>query len=671
MERRRAGVRGSGAEMSGIAALPVGLGEEEPDRGPAHAGLGLVSWLVLAVWCGMVSGLVEVGAIVVRKEALEANRFYGMSRHFVWAVPLINAGLLLAAGLILGLAGRAGGRRGSWLAMRALAALALLPPLWSALPFLFGPAAAVVAVGAALRLVAMLERRAAGLRRLVGWSFPVVAGVVVILGLSVWVPGWLARRSERARPMPAGEPANVLLITLDTVGAGHLSLYGYERPTSPTLGELAARGIVFDRAQAPSSWTLPSHASLFTGRWPHDLSVGWFTPLGGSPTTLAEYLGGHGYATAGFAANVSYCASDSGLGRGFATYRDFVFPRATALRMASLVRRPAAGVQAIGRFLEDRLALDGLRTAREWLWRQVEDDRKDAASVQREFLGWLSSRDQPERPFFAFLNYYDAHFPYEVPTPGLHRFTGGRTDERTIRLMKDWLHLIQRGPSEAQVAPIRDAYDDCVAHLDEYLGRLTDELGRRGVLERTWVVIAGDHGESFGEHPGIFCHGMSLYQTELHVPLLIVPPGSSGLAARRVGEVVSLRELPRTIVQVLELGDGDPFPGPSLVRFWDESAERPGDTPRALAEVVPTDSFTRDPSQPLRSRWPMAAVVEEDRSYIRREGEVREELYDLGTDANETSNLAGGDEEGPELARFRRELDRLTGGPLTPERFPP
>ena len=73
---------------------------------------------------------------------------------------------------------------------------------------------------------------------------------------------------------------------------------------------------------------------------------------------------------------------------------------------------------------------------------------------------------------------------------------------------------------------MRDSYDDCVAHLDEYLGRLIDELDRRGVLERTWVIIAGDHGESFGEHPGIFVHGMSLYQTEVHVPLLIVPPRS-------------------------------------------------------------------------------------------------------------------------------------------------
>src|SRR5262249_51897091 len=160
------------------------------------------------------------------------------------------------------------------------------------------------------------------------------------------------------------------------------------------------------------------------------------------------------------------CASDSGLGRGFATYRDHIFPRLTASRMAALVRRPVAGAQGIARFLEDRLDFDLLQPAAQGLWRLFEADRKDAAAANREVLGWLSRRRQPERPFFAFLNYNDAHFPYELPTPGLRRFSGEPPDERTTALMKDWLGLIQRGPSEAQISPIRDSYDDCVAHLD-------------------------------------------------------------------------------------------------------------------------------------------------------------------------------------------------------------
>ena len=114
--------------------------------------------------------------------------------------------------------------------------------------------------------------------------------------------------APQSLPMPSPGSPNVLLIVLDTVAADHLSLNGYDRPTSPTMDELARSGIRFDSVQAASSWTLPSHASLFTGRWPHELSAGWLTPLDRTYPTVAEFLGAHGYATAGFIANSSYCA---------------------------------------------------------------------------------------------------------------------------------------------------------------------------------------------------------------------------------------------------------------------------------------------------------------------------------------------------------------------------
>ncbi len=110
------------------------------------------------------------------------------------------------------------------------------------------------------------------------------------------------------------------------------------------------------------------------------------------------------------------------------------------------------------------------------------------------------------------------------------------------------------------------AYDDCIADLDEQLGVLFEELRRRGDLSRTWLIITADHGESFGEHTGVFYHGKSLYQTELHVPLLIVPPGGSA-TAQIVKESVSLRDMAATIVDVLGLESGSPFPGDSLARF--------------------------------------------------------------------------------------------------------
>ena len=219
-----------------------------------------------------------------------------------------------------------------------------------------------------------------------------------------------------------------------------------------------------------------------------------------------------------------------------------------------------------------------------------------------------------------------------------------------------------------------DAYDDCIADLDEQLGKLLDELGRRGVLERTWLIITADHGESFGEHAGVFCHGTSLYQTELHVPLLIIPPGGSATSKQVVKETVSLRDLAATIVDVLGQEAGSPFPGNSLARFWDgTSAARPRGGPHPPIPRWPRSSRTTRPTSipdglPNKT-WPLGALNEGEWSYIRREGDVREELFHLRRDAKEQHNLAGDPAARPTLERMRAALDRLTAGPLLPQRF--
>ncbi len=452
-----------------------------------------------------------------------------------------------------------------------------------------------------------------------------------------------------------------------------MSLCRYERPTSPALVELANRGIRFERAQAASSWTLPSHASLFTGRWPHELSAGWFTPLDGARPTLAEFLGSQGYATAGFIANSWYCSVDSGLARGFGTYRDYTFPRLTACSMATLVDRPIAGLEAIASFLEERLNFDLLRPAVERLWWLFKSNRKDAALVNREFLAWLSSRPQPERPFFAFLNFYDAHAPYQLSEDDIHRFGTTPRNTEEAAWLRDWLRVIHKRPTRQQIDFVRDAYDDCIADLDEQIGWLCDELERRGTLAHTWVIITADHGESFGEQPTVFWHGTSLYQSQVHVPLVIVPP-HGGPAPRVVNETVSLRDLAATIVDVLDFRAGSPFPGVSLARFWNERAAivADGEPAPALAEVVPLGKAQADPSEWLReARWPVAALTDGDWAYVRSPEDGREELFALHDDALQQHNLAADPAARPALERMRAFLDRLTGGPLTPQRFRP
>ena len=217
-----------------------------------------------------------------------------------------------------------------------------------------------------------------------------------------------------------------------------------------------------------------------------------------------------------------------------------------------------------------------------------------------------------------------------------------------------------------------DAYDDCIADLDEQLGKLVDELDRRGVLERTWLIITSDHGESFGEHAGVFCHGTSLYETELHVPLLIIPPGGSA-TKQAVKEPVSLRDLAATIVDVVGLQAGSPFPGVSLARFWKQPRRwhRP-------AAIRLTGARRGGPARPAQSRLlgcsqaTLAAGSRQGRRLVvhppggrRPRGVVPLERRRQGA-----ANLAGDPSAETTLEQMRAALDRLTG-PLLTEQFNP
>ena len=202
--------------------------------------------------------------------AVRPNQLYGMSRHFVWLIPLTNLCLFLALGACrrsLAARGRGADDGCSARAVRAGAA--------SHVPGRVSADLRSRVAGRDLR-----DRRTAGagrgakspaVPRVVKVSFPVGAAGLLVLAAGPGSPAGSSNRASSARPLPPPGSPNVLLIVLDTVAAGHLSLYGYDRPTSTTLVELAGRGIRFDAARAASSWTLPSHATMFTGRWLHEL----------------------------------------------------------------------------------------------------------------------------------------------------------------------------------------------------------------------------------------------------------------------------------------------------------------------------------------------------------------------------------------------------------------
>jgi arylsulfatase A-like enzyme len=633
-----------------------GSGPPAPETVNVSRRLGAIDLLVFAIWCGVAAGLLEVGARIVCRAINPFHRLYFMSRHFVWLTPLVNLALFLGLGVGLAALGRVWPRIGAWVGARLICALALLPMLMVAGPQVYPEAWFVLALGTASRLVPLFERRPAVVRRRLLQVFPVLLGIVVVLAATVFGADWLNTQRERARALPPAGSPNVLLIVLDTVRADHLSLYGYERPTTPTLERLAKRGIRFDAARATAPWTLMSHASLFTGRWPHELDVEWLTPLRKNYPMLAEHLGAHGYATAGLVANVEYCSYDTGLNRGFTYYEDYVLEKLSPFRTSVLVEEALTDLV----FLGSRDDTSVWHRTAAWLRPLFQYAvRRDAAAINRGFLSWLDRRPDPGRPFFVFLNYLDAHTPYEVPRNVIQRFGRRPLTSDELRVVYgEWTAIDKLALPRHYLTLARNCYDSCLAYLDEEIGRLCEDLERRGVLDKTWIVVTSDHGEGLGEHD-LFEHGESLYSTEIHVPLLIVPP--SGIKAQQVvHDTVSLRDLPATVVDLAGVANEPPFPGRSLSCFWgDPKTKSVKDVDDILSELpIPSPNDPSHGRSPAR-RGPLLALAQGELVYIRNQGDGSEELYDVRDDPRELINLIRSARMGPALRQFREHAARL------------
>jgi arylsulfatase A-like enzyme len=441
------------------------------------------------------------------------------------------------------------------------------------------------------------------------------------------LPAYRERRAIGSLPDPPAGAPNVLLVILDTVRALSLSVHGYSRPTSPELAKVANQGVRFLHAQSPAPWTLPSHASLFTGREAHQLPTDWYVPLDDRDLTLAEGLAASGYLTAGFVANLPYTNREVGLARGFQRYEDWPLSLGQLAISSSLVRAITSN---------DRL--------RRLLGNHELVVRKRAPDINQAFLAWLDRRQGAGRPFFAFLNYYDAHTPFVPPEPFRSRFApaGAPFHPDLPRRTED----VAWDPELIQGA--RNAYDGAIAYLDHHVGRLLAELERRGVLDRTLVIITSDHGEEFAEH-GLFSHGNSLYLPALHVPLVIRFPGRVP-AGLTVPTPVSVRDLPATVVELLELPTPPAFPGRSLVRLW-------------KGDSTPDLIFTEVRHAPKLPAWYPSTIgdllgVQEGMLRLIRNGDGRLEVYDLAADPEERHDLSGDPALAPRIARLAELAER-------------
>ena len=352
----------------------------------SHISRGMM--LLVAAWIGLIAGFLDLVTVVARKRFIDLD-FYRMGDDFSWLIPLGVTILVLAPAIVIALVASFA-RRAIHLGV-AVGLLSFVGILDFAvrLPIALW-ASMLLSAGFARQCVELVRPRMPAFLRVVRVTFPLLAGTLLILMLGTFGGRvWLEHRAVAALPQSPPAARNVLLIVWDTVRADNLSLYGYGRPTTPNLERLAAQGVRFDLAFSTSSWTLPSHASVFTGRWPHELRVDWTVPLGNSFPTLAEYLAADGYDTAGFVANVDYCSRETGLARGFAHFEDYPIDLYEALaRDTGLghVLDLSDWTGALGTLLEKCTgrSYDFIPRAKEHV--------KDASAVNRAFLNWLEAR---------------------------------------------------------------------------------------------------------------------------------------------------------------------------------------------------------------------------------------------------------------------------------------
>ena len=353
-----------------------------------------------------------------------------------------------------------------------------------------------------------------------------------------------------------GFEPNVLIITLDTTRADHIGAYGCKSAQTPNIDRLAAEGTLFQYCYAQAPLTLPSHCTLFTGRYPmaHNVRNNAKYFLNNSEFTLAEALQAEKYQT--YAVIAAFVLlSKFGLHQGFDFYDDILNPHELAHNFKSEI---------------------------------------PAQKVYEKFNGWLAKNSSQK--FFAWVHFYDAHDPYNPPAAFAKRFASDPLGR----------------------------YDGEIAYVDLYVGKIIDDLRARGILEKTLLLIVGDHGEAFGEHQehghAIFC-----YEENLRVPLIFHYPASVA-KGKTVLERVSLVDVMPTVLDILELPIPSTVQGKSFMNLL-----------RGRREKEPRSVYFESMYGKEEMNWaPLTGIIAKNYKYISL---PQPELYDLQADRLEKENL--------------------------------
>ncbi len=379
---------------------------------------------------------------------------------------------------------------------------------------------------------------------------------------------------------------NVLLVSIDTLRADHLSCYGYERNTSPTIDKLAKEGVLFENAVSSTTWTLPAHAALFTSLPDAIHSViTTSSRLDPNRVTLQEIMKYHGYATAAFY-SCPFLDPIFGLDQGFDLYE-------SCMATSSVYKDPS--FLELGGNLKELRDTPGffknsaLRSQAAELRRQMQEiyekgefqARTDVTGerVTDKATRWLEEHFQEK--FFLFLHYFDVHYDFVPPEPWSQYFDAdytGSFDGRDFMINKN----ISPDMDEKDLKHIVALYDGEIAYTDYQLSRVLEKLQKLGLMDRTLIIITSDHGEEFFEH-GMKGHRKNLYDVTLKIPLIFYFEGIIPLD-KRIESQVRIIDIFPTILDYVGIEERGEAIGENLRGLIEGTAE--GKDLPALLEIL-------------------------------------------------------------------------------------
>ncbi len=429
---------------------------------------------------------------------------------------------------------------------------------------------------------------------------------------------------------------NVILISIDTLRADHLSCYGYNRESTPNIDRLASAGLRFSNAISTAVWTPPAHASMLTGVNPTQHGVLHQNKLRPNIQTIGEHLQKQGYQTAGFVNN-SQVGELVGLDRGHTDFFEVWkgYSKHQVYQKAKLKIKTASGYADHG-----------------------------AAATNKLVYKWLNRQWQTDNPFYLFIHYIDAHNPLRAPRPFRFKYLSAELRKR-VDMNKIW--RVAENPlicltddlelSQSEIEALTCLYDEEIAYVDCKIGQLTSWLARQGILNNTLLIITADHGEHLGERQ-MYSHVASLYQPIVHIPLIIhFPPGGNNGEVRDF-PVQHIDILP-TILDACKLKKNadNTTPGQSLLSADSETtasrylfAEWEGRVPYFVRDRLAKRNNDRAIEQMTNKKW----LCRNGDHKLIMDASGGSELYDLKNDPTETHEI--GDREPETLARMTKAL---------------